>query len=81
MRNCEISATFFEMSKCLSNPNDAWDMNRLIQAGEALLLCTGAKAWYLGNGRWKLGGYTPHGEDILFVVRRIHELRERRLFI
>ena len=30
--------------------------------GEKFLLCTGAKALYLGGGHWAFFGYTP-GED------------------
>jgi len=39
--------------------------------GGPVLMCTGAKARYLGGGWWNLFGYHPNKEDIKRIITQL----------
>ena len=43
----------------------------LEKSGEALLLTSGAKAYYVGGGWWRIIGYAQDGHDVKNIVDSI----------
>jgi len=53
-----IRTTFRRMKRWFADPDTP------IRKNIEILLTTGAKAYYLGGGWWRISGYAPNGEDI-----------------
>lgn len=64
----KIRTTFKDMAKVLTSP----DTNKLDTEGNTNLLFTGAKAYYLDGGWWKVYGYAMDNSDVLDVVTKIN---------
>jgi hypothetical protein len=50
-------------------------VNAAVRGNEALLLFTGAKAYHVRGGLWRISGYADDGSDVDRVISKTKEKR------
>ena len=65
-----------------SKPRAAFHFERINDAkknDDALLLFTGAKAYHIRGGLWRISGYADDGNDVKKIFSEIREVKEAML--
>lgn len=67
MKSVTIRTTFDNICRAIPEYS-----NLVVSRNDANLLFTGAKAYYLGGGWWRISGYSWDGGDVDKVLDRLN---------